>query len=86
MAEARKMGGAVALFCKGVNITFRPVAMETTGALGKQAGVAVKALVTRLGLMKGVPRAEAVVDVMRGLQVTLMKGCGEMLVKQAAWC
>ena len=55
LAELGKMGENVARHCKGVNITFRPFGMETTGALGKQARVAVKSLVTRLSLMRGVP-------------------------------
>ena len=66
-------------------MTFRPVGLETTGAMGKGALAAVKTLISRISLGDGTPRTEVSARVMRGLQVVLAKGCAEMLTKTAAW-
>jgi hypothetical protein len=85
VAETMKTAGSVATWCKGNGVKFRPLAFETTGALGKGALAAIKALISRACLKGGEPRSTVSARVMQGLQVVLAKGCAEMLTREAAW-
>ena len=78
VAETMKTAGSVATWCKGNGVKFRPLAFETTGALGKGALAAIKALISRACLKGGEPRSTVSARVMQGLQVVLAKGCADV--------
>ena len=78
-AEKAKMASRSRL-CEGQGWSFRPFAMDTTGAFGPHAARVCRALSQQLAMRRGTDVATCATSVLLSLSLALAKGKGEMLV------